>query len=468
MKTLIIVILIFTFAATGVNSQNCDNFNVANTTTVAGWTEQVGDWAINNSALSVSAPSSWNFITYDGSTQADGCITARLQYGSTSGTQFMGLTGRYVSPTSNIMVKVQDNGSSGYFDSYFFYCDDISIATTQGLNFGTDLNMQVQYSGTTVTLRIDIDRNGTWDSTYTTTVTNTGAGLCGVSCYEKGTADDFCYAASCCTLPAAAGTINGSPTVCEGELGTSYSVPVITDATSYQWSYSGTGASINGSTESITIDFAMSATDGSLTVFGQNSCGDGAVSASFPITIDPLPADAGTISGNDSICLNESGVAYSVPAINDATSYFWNYSGTGVTINGTGNSVTLDLDWSSTDGDLTVRGVNSCDSGLVSPAFHITTYLCEGIDENTVNYPVSIVPNPATDMISIEFPGIENKDCILSIVNSIGQTVFVSETFKLQTTNKVFINLETQPAGNYVVRIVGSDFTAQKKLIISR
>jgi hypothetical protein len=76
----------------------------------------------------------------------------------------------------------------------------------------------------------------------------------------------------------------------------------------------------------------------------------------FPL----LPIQPGTfIASNDQVCQNQSGVNYSVTS--DVTlTYNWNYSGTGVTINGTGNSVSLDFDIIVTSGTLSVTTTNGC------------------------------------------------------------------------------------------------------------
>jgi hypothetical protein len=94
-----------------------------------------------------------------------------------------------------------------------------------------------------------------------------------------------------CVLPGPADDITGSATVSQGQNLVAYSVPAIANATSYIWSYSGTGATINGTTSSVTIDFSGSATSGNLTVKGHNSCGDGAVSNNYAITVNPPQAD---------------------------------------------------------------------------------------------------------------------------------------------------------------------------------
>ena len=97
-------------------------------------------------------------------------------------------------------------------------------------------------------------------------------------------------------LPTAAGAISGASTVTAGQTAVAYSVTAIANATSYTWVYSGTGATISGSTASMSISFAANATSGNLTVYGANSCGSGAISANFPVTVNaPVPC---AYSGN--------------------------------------------------------------------------------------------------------------------------------------------------------------------------
>jgi len=86
-------------------------------------------------------------------------------------------------------------------------------------------------------------------------------------------------------LPAVAGAITGTSSVCQGATSVSYSVPSISNATGYVWTYSGAGASLIGSTNSITINFAANATSGNLAVYSTNACGNGTVGANYPIDV---------------------------------------------------------------------------------------------------------------------------------------------------------------------------------------
>ncbi|GEM_PF-3973376 len=247
-------------------------------------------------------------------------------------------------------------------------------------------------SGRTVTVSFSI-------SATSGNLTVYGSNNCGTGAVSPS------YAITVNPLPGPAGTITGTTPVCQGQSNVTYSVAAIPNATSYTWSFSGTGATIVGSGASVTISFSLSATSGNLTVFGVNSCGNGSVSSNYPITVNPLPGAAGTITGTTSVCQGQSNLAYSVDAIPNATSYTWSYSGTGTTIVGSGASVTINFSTTATSGNLTVYGINSCGNGAVSPNYAVTvnmlpgpagtisgtTPVCQG--QNNVAYSVAAIPN---------------------------------------------------------------------------
>ncbi|OJW80941.1 MAG: hypothetical protein BGO69_19860 [Bacteroidetes bacterium 46-16] len=159
------------------------------------------------------------------------------------------------------------------------------------------------------------------------------------------------------TTPAA--FLSSSATVCQGQSGVSYSVAPDANATSFLWSYSGTGATINGTSNAVTIDFANNATSGTLSVSAVNACGT-STALTLAITVNPLPTQPGTITGTPNPCQGALGVAYSVTNDPNITTYNWTYSGTGGTISGTGNAITIDFSNTATSGVLSVTGTNSC------------------------------------------------------------------------------------------------------------
>jgi len=120
-------------------------------------------------------------------------------------------------------------------------------------------------------------------------------------------------------LPACAGSMTGSSSVCQGQ-SVFYMVPPIANASSYIWTLP-TGVAGSSSTNSITLTFGASAVSGELTVRGINAYGNGAPSTKF-ITVKPLPvlstfSTAAVICPGQSVSLNVSG----------AQSYLWQPGG---------------------------------------------------------------------------------------------------------------------------------------------
>jgi len=202
-------------------------------------------------------------------------------------------------------------------------------------------------------------------------------------------------------LPAGAGTISGTTTVCQGQNSVSYTVSTITNATSYIWSLP-TGATGTSTTKSITVNYGTSAVSGNITVKGNNSCGDGAAST-LAITVNPLPASAGIISGTATVCKGQNSVSYTIPAITNATSYIWTLP-TGATGTSTTSSITLNYGTSAVSGNITVKGNNTCGNGAASSlaitvnslpvnagTISGTATVCQG--QNSVSYIVPEITN---------------------------------------------------------------------------
>ena len=93
-------------------------------------------------------------------------------------------------------------------------------------------------------------------------------------CGDGGTSPAF--PVSITALPSPAGNISGPSTVCQGDTGKVYSVPPIYGASGYSWSLPLGAYSVSGSgSNTITVDFSISAVSGNITVYGSNSCGNG-------------------------------------------------------------------------------------------------------------------------------------------------------------------------------------------------
>jgi hypothetical protein len=193
--------------------------------------------------------------------------------------------------------------------------------------------------------------------------------------------------------PAAAGPITGTATICGGANGVAYSVAAITGASTYVWTLpAGATIASGANTNSITVNFAANASSGNITVYANNTCGNGAASPPFAITVTPLPAAAGNITGPASVCQGAASVVYTVPAIAGASTYSWTVpAGAIITGGGTTNSITVDFSAAAVSGNITVLGTNSCGNGTVSANFAVTV--------NAIP-PTPVVTNTGTTLYS--------------------------------------------------------------------
>jgi hypothetical protein len=172
-------------------------------------------------------------------------------------------------------------------------------------------------------------------------------------------------------LPDSAGTIVGTDTVCQGQLGVAYSVPTINNASDYSWTVPSGASIVTGNfTNSITVDFSNSAQSGYVTVIGGNICGDGLDVDSFMVTVNPLPDAAGVIVGDSAIGLCPSiqvGVVYTILPVANATGYNWTVPNGATIVNGNNtNSITVDYSIGAQSGNISVVPTNACGTGAMS------------------------------------------------------------------------------------------------------
>jgi hypothetical protein len=221
-------------------------------------------------------------------------------------------------------------------------------------------------------------------------------------------------------LPGIAGSITGNATICQGNPGETYTVPVITNTENYVWEYSGTGVTINGTTNTAVVNFSSNATSGNLTVKGQNACGLGTISTPLSIVLSNLPDPAGVITGVSTVSPGQTAVAYSVPVINGATTYTWIYSGLGATINGNSNAITIDFGANATPGFLTVKGTNPCGNGIVSADFAVNVNSIPGA-AGTIMGVSSVCPGQNNVIFTV--PAILGADTYLWEYSGTGVTI---------------------------------------------
>jgi gliding motility-associated-like protein len=77
------------------------------------------------------------------------------------------------------------------------------------------------------------------------------------------------------------------------------------------------------------------------------------------ITFEEIPCTSFNISGDSAVCQGQENVSYYLTPSNCASVYNWNYSGSGVIINGNSDSITIDFAKNATSGNLKVNFYNS-------------------------------------------------------------------------------------------------------------
>jgi hypothetical protein len=187
------------------------------------------------------------------------------------------------------------------------------------------------------------------------------------------------------------------------------------------------------------------------------SGGCDAVTAITSVSVIALPQDAGSISGPTSFTPGASGLVYSVAPITGATDYVWSYTGVDVTINGTGNSVTLDFAATATAGTLSVYGSNSCGDGASSsldltPAtktLTLSSVLLEGLytgggtmrqawGETGIQWPAGIA-----DHVTVELHNAADYSIIELSLNDI----------ELSTSGTASVIIPAEYSGSYYITI---------------
>ena len=170
------------------------------------------------------------------------------------------------------------------------------------------------------------------------------------------------------TIGTITGTKNG---VCPGSTKT-YSIPVIANATNYNWAVPANAAVISGQgTNTITVQFSSAFTFGNISVYGSNVCLNTNTATSV---VRSTPATPGTITGPVSNLCGAT-TTYSINNVLGATSYTWSVP-TGATIISGQGTKTIQVSWPSSsisNQSICVTANNACGSSLAKCLTAVST-----------------------------------------------------------------------------------------------
>lgn len=181
-------------------ANHCDTFTLPDSTTIPGWTERTGDWSIAGNAIQHPETGGvyTNHVTKDDSTQTDGCVLIHANLGAgPANIQAVGAVLRWTAGPSYVVALVQNNSGTTFNQTYIYqYPGGTSLASGTITDYGLTPTVEACIAGTTVTLKIDSNNDGTPESTLNGTTTLTGPGLSGVMTHSFGAAsraEDFCW-----------------------------------------------------------------------------------------------------------------------------------------------------------------------------------------------------------------------------------------------------------------------------------
>jgi hypothetical protein len=93
----------------------------------------------------------------------------------------------------------------------------------------------------------------------------------------------------------------------------------------------------------------------------------------------------------------------------------------------------------------------------------ITVSICIGIDELNRENAMSIYPNPATGMVTIEVTPLQNEQLFVEVMDIQGRQIHQSRI----TAAKITLDLSDQPKGLYIVKMYSERRSELKKLILN-
>jgi hypothetical protein len=249
-------------------------------------------------------------------------------------------------------------------------------------------------------------------------------------------------------LPAAAGIITGSDSVCSGTP-VLYSVSPIANASTYVWTLPSDWIT-NGTDSSYSIFESVGNSGGQVSVFGKNACGSGPVS-SLSVAVAPHPVVTIT-DFSVQLCADTSFVI-----LNNGTPAGGVYSGLGVSNDtfyvaslGTGNYLIV----------YTYTSVYGCGGSDTATA---TIQRCTDI-ENIYGAGVAVFPNPFSDYIKLKMQAITTESSVM-ITDETGRVVLNTQIPAF--SNDFNINTGALEEGVYILRILSKDGqqTAVRKLL---
>ena len=248
--------------------------------------------------------------------------------------------------------------------------------------------------------------------------------------------------------------------VCGGRTGVVYSVSPVSGATAYNWVASAGVITSGQGTNTISLNVPATYTSMTLKVQSVNVCGVPSV-LNKGITIRSAPLRPAAMSGPSETCPG-AGVSFTASSVSGASSYVWTVP-SGWTITGGQGTSTVSALSGSASGYMQVYASNICGNSvalkkLVSIVACAETENDEQAVEARQSAFVSIFPNPAHDLVTVQGVGMKE----IQLIDISGR--ILQEWHNIDSFSKE-IDL-SYPAGIYFIQVTGDNWQETKKLVV--
>lgn len=245
---------------------------------------------------------------------------------------------------------------------------------------------------------------------------------------------------------------SGPSEVCSGTT-TDYQTSPISDATSIVWTLEPPDAGlITGTGENIAIEWSVTYSgSASLSVYGTNDCGDGVVSDALEISVSEIPIPE--VIGETEVC-NDNEYTYQTSE-NIGSTYEWTIVG-GDIISPSTTTYEVTVLWNTVGaGSVHVSETSSefCEGS--SDTLSVIIDECTIISESTIGE-LLVYPNPAKNIITIDFNSATISTSKIYIYNQFGQQVYSAQTSTYAGDETYKIKISSFPAGLYFVKMINS------------
>jgi hypothetical protein len=247
--------------------------------------------------------------------------------------------------------------------------------------------------------------------------------------------------------PAPAGTITGQPSLCAGTQNVVFTVAPIANATGYTWTVP-PGATIasGDNTNTITVDFDLTASSGNVTVYGTNSCGNGIVSPGYNVTVYAIPPAPVITQSGDTLMSSV------------ATGNQWYIDGS--LIPGATGQTYMPTQTGHYTAMVSVNGCNSVPSNEIY-------FVLSGI-KPLHGASISVYPIPNDGQFIIEVSSAREQTFTVFVINKLGVTIFHLNDLIVNGTAKRTIDLRPLPDGIYSIVLMNSAQYMVKEIVIEK